>query len=326
MRVWASAIPIFLVLALVSCVQADLEIGFYANSCPRAEMMILDFVREHISNAPSLAASLLRMHFHDCFVRGCDGSILINSTRRKGAEKAAIPNETLRGFDFIDRLKSLVEEECPGVVSCADILALAARDAVGIIGGPFWRVPTGRRDGLVSKLSEALSEIPSPTSNFSTLLSSFNTKGLDVTDLVLLSGAHTIGIAHCPSIHDRLYNFSGKGDQDPSMDSFYAINLKQNKCKSSNDNTTIIEMDPGSFRTFDVGYYRNVLKRRGLFGSDAALMTNEATREAVTSLVEGPPERFFSQFALSMERMGSTQVKTGSSGEIRKNCAVLNSS
>lgn len=140
------------------------------------------------------------------------------------------------------------------------------------------------------------------------------------------SGAHTIGIAHCPSIHDRLYNFSGKGDQDPSMDSFYAINLKQNKCKSSNDNTTIIEMDPGSFRTFDVGYYRNVLKRRGLFGSDAALMTNEATREAVTSLVEGPPERFFSQFALSMERMGSTQVKTGSSGEIRKNCAVLNSS
>ncbi|KAI4964331.1 hypothetical protein ZWY2020_006663, partial [Hordeum vulgare] len=99
----------------------------------------------------------------------------------------------------------------PGVVSCADILALASRDAVAVIGGPFWRVPTGRRDGRVSIKQEALDQIPAPTMNFTDLLASFRAKGLDVADLVWLSGAHTIGISHCNSFSERLYNFTGCG-------------------------------------------------------------------------------------------------------------------
>lgn len=50
-------------------VQADLKLGFYAGSCPKAEKIVLDYVRKHIPNAPNVAAALLRMHFHDCFVR-----------------------------------------------------------------------------------------------------------------------------------------------------------------------------------------------------------------------------------------------------------------
>ena len=65
-------------------------------------------------------------------LQGCDGSVLINSTANNTAEKDAIPNQTLSGFDAIDDIKAAVEEACPGVVSCADILALAARDAVSI--------------------------------------------------------------------------------------------------------------------------------------------------------------------------------------------------
>ncbi|KAK4286249.1 hypothetical protein QN277_002831 [Acacia crassicarpa] len=309
---------------LIGSSQAQLQQGFYAKSCPKAEKIIQDFVTQHIKNAPSLAAPLLRMVFHDCFVRGCDASVLLNSTTNQ-AEKNAPPNLTLRGFNFIDSIKSLVEAECPGVVSCADIIILAARDSVVATGGPFWNVPTGRRDGTVSNLVEARNQIPAPTSNFSTLQTLFGNQGLDLKDLVLLSGAHTIGVSHCSSFSNRLYNFTGKLDQDPNLDSEYATNLKTFKCKSINDNTTIVGMDPGSRKTFDLDYYRIVLKRRGLFQSDAALLTNSVTKSTITQLLEGSVENFFAEFAKAMEKMGRINVKTGTQGEIRKHCAVVNS-
>ncbi|KAL2245751.1 peroxidase 3 [Sesamum indicum] len=322
-RLWVS---ISLLLGVViASTHADLEMNFYAKSCPKAEKIVLDYVNKHIPNAPSLAASLIRMHFHDCFVRGCDASVLLNFTSSTGnqTEKVAIPNRTLRGFDFIDQVKGLLEAECPGVVSCADIVSLVARDAVVATGGPFWRVPTGRRDGVISNVSEALAQIPAPSSNFSTLQTDFANKGLNLKDLVLLSGAHTIGISHCSSFTNRLYNFTGVGDQDPALDSEYAVNLKARKCRSINS-TNIVEMDPGSFRTFDLSYYTLVLKRRGLFQSDAALLTDSRTRSMITQLVEGPVGNFYREFAKSMEKMGRIGVKTGSAGEIRKHCAVVN--
>lgn len=60
-----------LLLELLAAVttQADLQTNFYAKSCPKAEKIVQDYVNKHIPNAPSLAAALLRMHFHDCFVR-----------------------------------------------------------------------------------------------------------------------------------------------------------------------------------------------------------------------------------------------------------------
>ncbi|KAF5481097.1 hypothetical protein F2P56_001782 [Juglans regia] len=319
------AIIIIGVLGFLGSTQAQLQLGFYSKSCPKAEKIIQDFVNKHIHNAPSLAAALIRMHFHDCFVRGCDGSVLLNSTSSNQAEKEGRPNQTLRGFDFIDRVKSLLEAECPGIVSCADTIALVARDSVVAIGGPSWTVPTGRRDGTISLLSEAENNIPPPTSNFTNLQRLFGNQGLDLKDLVLLSGAHTIGVSHCSSISNRLYNFTGVGDQDPALDSEYAANLKARKCTNPNDNTTIIEMDPGSRKTFDLSYYTLLLKRRGLFQSDAALTSNATTKSYITQLLQGRLDNFFAEFAKSMEKMGRVDVKTGSVGEIRKNCAVVNS-
>lgn len=140
----------------------------------------------------------------------------------------------------------------------------------------------------------------------------------------MITGAHTIGIAHCPGFSNRLYNFTGRGDQDPALDSEYAANLKANKCKTPNDNTTKVEMDPGSRKTFDLSYYTLLLKRRGLFQSDAALTTNSASLSFINQLLQGGTGNFFSEFAKSMEKMGRINVKTGSDGEIRKQCAVVN--
>ncbi|CAN1222258.1 Peroxidase 27 [Linum grandiflorum] len=91
----------------------QLKVGYYSQTCPNAE---------------SLSGPLLRMQFHDCFIRGCDASVLIDSTKYNQAEKDAIPNLSLRGFGVIDRVKAALEMECPGIVSCSDILAIVARD------------------------------------------------------------------------------------------------------------------------------------------------------------------------------------------------------
>ncbi|KAJ9549126.1 hypothetical protein OSB04_021669 [Centaurea solstitialis] len=316
---------ILVVLAILGSVRGDLQMGFYSSSCPKAEKIVRDYVNEHIPNAPSLAAALIRMHFHDCFVRGCDGSVLLNFTSSSGnqTEKVAVPNRTVRGFGFIDTLKSLVEAECPGVVSCADIVALAARDSIVVTGGPSWKVPTGRRDGLISNASEALSQIPAPTDNITILIQKFANKSLDLKDLVLLSGAHTIGIAHCPAFSNRLYNFTGVGDRDPALDSEYADNLRSRKCTTPNDTTTRVEMDPGSRKTFDLSYYSLLLKRRGLFVSDSELTRNSNTLTYINQLLQGSVANFFSEFATSMEKMGA--IESGATGEIRRNCAVVNS-
>ncbi|KAI9176917.1 hypothetical protein LWI28_008669 [Acer negundo] len=190
------------------------------------------------------------------------------------------------------------------------------------IYGPFWEVPTGRRDGRVSISAETLNgNLPAPFSNISSLKQNFASKGLSVKDLVVLSGGHTIGTSHCSSFDSRLYNFTGKGDTDPSLDPNYVVHLKK-ICKPK-DTTTIVEMDPGSFKTFDEDYYTLVAKRRGLFESDAALLNDNETRDYVKLQSATHGSTFAKDFAESMVKMGKIGVLTGKAGEIRKHCAFV---
>ncbi|KAG8068103.1 hypothetical protein GUJ93_ZPchr0005g14593 [Zizania palustris] len=320
---------IFLVLlvaaAAVASASAQLDEKFYSQTCPSVEAVVRREMVRALSAAPSLAGPLLRMHFHDCFVRGCDGSVLLDTQGNNTAEKDATPNQTLRGFGFVERVKAAVEKACPGTVSCADVLALMARDAVWLSKGPFWAVPLGRRDGRVSIANET-NQLPPPTANFTVLTQLFAAKNLDLKDLVVLSAGHTIGTSHCFSFSDRLYNFTGMDnvhDVDPTLEVQYRARLRS-KCPSLDDNTTVVEMDPGSFRTFDLGYFKHVAKRRGLFHSDGALLTNSFTRAYVQRHAAGFQEEFFADFAASMVKMGNVDVLTGAQGEIRKKCSVVN--
>lgn len=65
-----------------------------------------------------------------CNIQGCDASILLDG---KGSEKTAPQNSGLRGFAVIDRIKKILEDKCPGIVSCADILQLATKEAAALV-------------------------------------------------------------------------------------------------------------------------------------------------------------------------------------------------
>ncbi|KAF8106219.1 hypothetical protein N665_0145s0033 [Sinapis alba] len=298
-----------------------LRIGFYDQRCPKAESIVKKSVLDAIKNDPTIGAPLLRMFFHDCFVRGCEGSVLLELKNKKD-EKNAAPNLSLRGFEIIDNVKAAVEKECPGVVSCSDVLALVARDAVVALNGPSWGVETGRRDGLVTNINEARANLPSPFDNITRLITQFRSKGLDKKDLVVLSGGHTVGKGHCPLITNRLYNFTGKGDSDPNLDTEYAANLRR-RCKPT-DTTTALEMDPGSFKTFDKSYFKLVSQRRGFFQSDAALLDNQETKSYVLEQTKIYGSTFFKDFGVSMVKMGRIGVLTGRAGEVRKKCRMVN--
>ncbi|KAI3920578.1 hypothetical protein MKX01_039203 [Papaver californicum] len=303
--------------------QGDLKPDFYSTSCPKLESIVRSTVETHFKSDPTIAPALLRLHFHDCFVQGCDGSVLITGS---SAERNALPNLGLRGFEVIEDVKKQLESQCPGVVSCADILALAARDSVDLSDGPTWTVPMGRRDGRISSSSEA-SNLPSPADAISVQRQKFAAKGLDDQDLVTLVGAHTIGQTDCLFFRYRLYNFTTTGNSDPTINQAFTSTL-QTLCPANGDGTKRVALDNGSQSKFDVNFFKNVRDGKGVLESDQRLWGDNATRVIVQKYAGTFRGllgiRFDIEFRKAMVKMSSIEVKTGTQGEIRKTCSKFN--
>lgn len=320
----AVKIIVFFVIILVGCgtsIAGELKKNYYSQSCPLAETIVKNISERLVASNANIAARLLRLHFHDCFVRGCDGSVLIDSTATNTAEKGALPNRFVSGFEFIDEMKAELEKTCPGVVSCADIVALAARDTVSYqFRRPLWDVFTGRKDGRVSLVAEAAANLPSSFVGFPTLLKNFQDQGLNWEDLVILSGGHTIGNTHCTLLKNRLYDFAGNNDTDPDLNSDYTKTLMR-ICPNGGDPLKVLDMDPGSSTSFDTNYFIIVSKHMGIFQSDEALLKDPKAAQLVRDLQN--PSLFFPRFAASMKKMGEIILLQDGEGEIRKNCRVI---
>ncbi|XP_048139352.1 peroxidase 49-like [Rhodamnia argentea] len=298
---------------------------YYDYTCPQAEDIVRSVITRAVAREARMAASLIRVHFPDCFVQGCDGLILLDSTGTMPSEKRSNPScKSARAFEVIEEIKAALEEQCPHTVSCADIRALAAGDSTVLVGGRSWEVPLGRKDSRSTSLTLSNLDIPAPNDKFPILLNKFNRKGLDVIDLVALLGSHTIGNARCSSFRQRLYSQSGDDQLDSMLDQSYASQIHAT-CPRLAGDQNLFFLDNVTPTTFDDSFFKNLLAYKGLLSSDQVLFTsNEESIELVKKYAEDN-KVFLQQFAASMVKMGNISPLTGSRGEIRKICRKINS-
>ncbi|KAF7838019.1 peroxidase 16 [Senna tora] len=300
-----------------------LKKGFYNNICPNVEQLVRSAVTKKFQDTFVTAPATLRLFFHDCFVRGCDASVILGNSN---AEKDHPDDITLAGdgFDTVIKAKAAVDTDpnCRNKVSCADILALATRDVITLAGGPSYDVELGRRDGRISTIASVQRRLPSPNFNLDQLTSLFASNALSQTDMIALSGAHTIGFSHCNRFSKRIYNFSPTKRIDPTLNLQYALQLRQ-MCPLKVDPRIAINMDPQTPNKFDNQYFKNLQAGKGLFTSDQVLFTDSRSKDTV-NLFASNEDAFNAAFVTAITKLGRVGVKTGKDGEIRVDCTRVN--
>ncbi|KAL1370227.1 hypothetical protein HN51_000521 [Arachis hypogaea] len=307
----------FICSLLFGICSSQLTSNFYDSTCPKALSIIKSAVASAVAKEHRMGASLLRLHFHDCFVNGCDASILLDDTLTFTGEKTAAPNlNSVRGFDVIDNIKSQLESACPGIVSCADILAIAARDSVVSLGGPSWNVGLGRRDSTSASKDAATKDIPSPLLDLSGLITAFSNKGFTTQEMVVLSGAHTTGQARCQIFRGRIYN-------ETNIDTNFATSMKSN-CPSSDGDSNLTALDVTTNVLFDNAYFKNLVNNKGLLHSDQQLFISGGSTNSLVTNYSNSYSAFFADFASAMVKMGNLSPLTGTTGQIRANCTKVN--
>ncbi|KAF0923134.1 hypothetical protein E2562_003351 [Oryza meyeriana var. granulata] len=318
---------------------AAADAGGYGYGKKSIEDTVRKEVEKAIKRNPGVGPALVRLVFHDCWVNGCDGSVLLDKTPDSSStEKAAVNNIGLDGFDVIDTIKS----KLGAAVSCADIVVLAGRDASAILSGGriTYNVDTGRKDGVVSSAAAADAVLPESTFEFQQLKDNFARKGLTQEELVILSGAHSIGVAHFSSFHDRL-NATTATPIDDRYAAALDADVKLQKTRQNTDDpvekNNIRDMgaqfqrdagydatgvDTAAAGALDNSYYHNTLQNRVLFKSDWVLRTDG---DAASDLVEYRENatKWDMDFSAAMAKLSKLPAE-GTRFEIRKSCRFTN--
>ncbi|RXH81619.1 hypothetical protein DVH24_035040 [Malus domestica] len=274
---------------LLLLVVADLRVGFYNATCPQAESIKRQVVQRWFATDSSITGGLLRVHFHDCFVRhsskekkrkliststinqctlyvlqGCDASILVDSTKKKSSEKSAGPNLIVRVYELIDEIKKSLEAACPSIVSSADIVTLATRDSVVLAGGPRYAAPTDAVTGWYQTQTSVSG------------IAIFHCQRVTLNAMVTLLGAHTYLLI----------------PQDPALVSKLSI-----LCVASKNPSTFLDQNTSS--TFDNQFYNQILSRRGFLQIDQELASDTSTVGIVSGFASNSL-RFSQSFATAM--------------------------
>ena len=176
------------------------------------------------------------------------------------------------------------------------------------------RAQARSKASLTSSQSAANSgQLPGPSSSLDNLITRFNDKGLSATDMTALSGAHTIGQARCTTFRAHL--------TESNIDPNFAA-ARRARCPSSGGDDNLAPLDRTPNR-FDNYYYKNLLFQRGLLHSDQVLFNND-TQDSLVRRYAWNRAAFFKDFSAAMTRMSNINTLTGSNGEVRRNCRVVN--
>ncbi|KAF9625455.1 hypothetical protein IFM89_023050 [Coptis chinensis] len=289
-----STLSISLVMIFItifsSPASAQLSVSFYGTTCPSVFDTVRAATRSAINREARMGASILRLFFHDCFVNGCDGGVLL-----AGGERTALANNnSIIGFGVIDNIKAQVDRACGrSVVSCADILAISARDSVVEMGGQSYSVPLGRRDARTASLAAADSDLPAPFDNVDQLIRKFDGK------------------------RDRIY-------RQVNIDPAFATSIQANCPRTGpagDDN--LAPLDPQSPLRFGNNYFQALMNRRGLLISDQTLFSN-GPADSFVRLYADDANAFATDFTTGMIKMGNLSPLTGTQGEIRTTCQRAN--
>ncbi|KAL3617367.1 Peroxidase 73 [Castilleja foliolosa] len=314
------------VIVLCGSTTAQLRTNFYSNVCPDVENIVRRAVTTKFRQTFVTVPATIRLYFHDCFVSGCDASVIVASTPGNTAEKDHPDNLSLAGdgFDTVIKAKQAVDAvaRCRNRVSCADILALATRDVIVLAGGPSYSVELGRLDGLSSTAASVNGNLPQPGFNLDQLNRMFTSKGLSQADMIALSACHTLGFSHCDKFANRIYNFTRQNPVDPTLNRQYASQL-QGMCPRNVDPRIAIDMDPTTPRRFDNAYFQNLVRGRGLFTSDQVLFTDTRSRNTVNTWASNSGA-FNASFIQAITKLGRVGIETGRNGNIRFDCGRFN--
>ncbi|XP_028775154.1 peroxidase 21 [Neltuma alba] len=298
--------------------RSQLEANYYSKSCPRAEEIIKEQVTQLYHKHGNTAVSWLRNLFHDC-MKSCDASLLLTSKNDVVSEQASSRSFGMRNFKYVNTIKEALEQECPSTVSCADIVALSARDGIVLLGGPSIEMKTGRRDSKQSHLPVE-DFIPNHNDSISLVLSRFQSIGIDVEATVALLGGHSVGRVHCVNMVDRLYP-----TVDPTLDPEHAEYLKR-RCPTPNPDPKAVLYSRNDLDTpmiIDNQYYKHILAHKGLLHVDAELASDPRTSPFVQNMASDN-EYFLQQFSRAILMLSEADPLTGDNGEIRKDCRYVN--
>ncbi|KAJ4834659.1 Peroxidase 21 [Turnera subulata] len=299
---------------------SQLQLNYYAQSCPRAEEIIKEQVIKLYYKHGNTAVSWVRNLFHDCIVKSCDASLLLEKVAGIESEQASQKSFGMRNFKYVSTIKAALEQECPGTVSCADVVALSARDGIVMLGGPRIEMKTGRKDSKQSWAAEVDQSIPNHNDSISSVLSRFQSIGIDAEGTVALLGGHSVGRVHCVNLVDRLYP-----TVDPTMDPVYANYIK-GRCPTPNPDPKAVlyaRNDRETPMILDNFYYKNLLKNKGLLVVDQQLASHPITAPYVQKMA-ADKDYFRQKFSRAVLLLSENNPLTGDQGEIRKDCRYVN--